>query len=99
MQVDVLQDKVEQYAKRIKENGTFVESVMMQVDVLRDEAEQYAEKLKESGTYVELVRMKGHCHNSMLRLDLFDGTGESGYDAKTTYKNIGAFLHKAFKTT
>lgn len=99
MQVDVLQDKVEQYAKRIKENGTFVEAVAMQVDVLRDEAEQYAEKLKESGTYVELVRMKGHCHNSMLRLDLFDGTGESGYGAKTTYKNIGAFLHNAFKTT
>jgi acetyl esterase/lipase len=71
----------------------------MQVDVLRDEAEQYAEKLKESDTYVELVRMKGHCHNSMLRLDLFDGTGDSGFDAKTTYQNIGAFLHKAFKST
>ena len=71
---------------------------MMQVDVLRDEAEQYAEKLKENGTYVELVRRKGHCHNSMLRLDLFDGTGDSGFDAKTTYKNIGAFLHKAFKS-
>ncbi len=69
-----------------------------QVDVLRDEAEQYAEKLKQSGTYVELVRMKGHCHNSMLRLDLFDGTGGSGYDAGTTYQNIAAFLHKTFKT-
>ncbi|DBA68840.1 TPA: hypothetical protein ACH3X2_013325 [Trebouxia sp. C0005] len=72
--------------------------ITAEVDVLRDEAEQYAEKLEENGTYVELVRMKGHCHNSMLRLDLFDGTGESGYDARTTYRNIGAFLHKAFRT-
>lgn len=98
MQVHFLQDKAEQYAEKLKKTGTCVKLVVMQVDVLRDEAEQYAEKLEENGTYVELVRMKGHCHNSMLRLDLFDGTGESGYDARTTYRNIGAFLHKAFRT-
>ena len=98
LQVDVSRDEAEQYAEKLKESDTCLELVVMQVDILRDEAEQYAEKLKESGTFVELVRMKGHCHNSMLRLDLFNGTGDSGFDAKTTYQNIGAFLHKAFKT-
>ena len=64
------------------------------MDVLRDEGEQYAEKLRAAGVHVQLNRMKGHCHNSMLRLDLFDGKGKSGYNAKTTYKNIGAFVQK-----
>ena len=69
-------------------------SVSLQVDVLRDEAEQYADKLKAAGVYVQMIRMHGHCHNSMLRLDLFNGSGKSGYDAKSTYQNIGAFLRK-----
>ena len=62
----------------------------MQVDVLRDEAEDFANKLEEAGVKVKCKRYKGHCHNSMINVNMF------GTIAVDTIKEIKSFIDGAF---